>query len=48
MRCRVEMRGKMIDRVDWMVLKWLGRVERMNGDRLTEIMYNSEVVSRKD
>ena len=42
------MRDKMVDRVDWRILKWLGHVERERGKRLTKRLYKSEVEGRRN
>ena len=43
MRERVGVPESLSKRVDRMVLKWFGHVERMGGERLTKRVYMSEV-----
>lgn len=41
MRRRVDVRENVSDRVDWEVLKWFVQEERMSGESLTRIVYDS-------
>ena len=47
-RHRVGVRGKICDRVDWKILKGMGNVVFMSGERLTGRVYGSEVKRRRN